>query len=208
VAKVFRDIGFQQVIVAHDLSRSTLLATLGQFEAAAMKADWGVIYYAGHGIELGGVNYVIPVDAKLATDRDVQDEAVPLERVMASLEHARKLRLVVLDACRDNPFLSKMRRVIGPTMRDPLRPGLAPLEPERGTLVAYAAKHGQVASDGVSGKNSPFVTAFLKRLEEPLLEINMLFRHVRDDVLKATNYQQEPHTYGTLPAQTFYFKVK
>src|SRR5262249_42901859 len=162
-----------------------------------------VIYYAGHGMELSGVNYVIPVDAKLEADRDVGDQAVPLERVMQSLDHARKLRLVVLDACRDNPFLPKMRRVMVQAMRDPIRPGLASIEPERGTLVAYAAKHGQLAADGDRGKHSPFVSAFLKRLEEPRLEINLLFRHVRDDVLKATNYQQEPYIYGTLPAQTF-----
>jgi uncharacterized caspase-like protein len=208
VAKAFRDVGFQKVIVEHDLSRSKLLSTLGKFEAEVTKADWGVIYYAGHGMELGGVNYVIPVDAKLDTDRDVQDQAVPLERVMASLEHAKKLRLIVLDACRDNPFLPRMRRIIASATRDPIRPGLASIEPDTGTLVAYAAKHGQVAADGTEGKHSPFVSAFLARLQEPRLEINMLFRHVRDDVLQATGKRQEPHTYGTLPAQNYYFKVK
>jgi tetratricopeptide (TPR) repeat protein len=208
VAKALRDIGFQQVIVEHDLSRAKLLTALGIFEAAVTKADWGLIYYAGHGMELGGVNYVIPVDAKLEADRDVQDQAIPLDRVMASLEPAKKLRLIVLDACRDNPFLPKMRRIMASATRDPIRPGLASIEPERGTLVAYAAKHGQVAADGSEGKHSPFVSAFLARLQEPQLEINMLFRYVRDDVLKATNYRQEPHIYGTLPAQNFYFKVK
>jgi tetratricopeptide (TPR) repeat protein len=208
VAKALRDIGFQRVIVEHDLDRQKLLSTLGRFEAEVTKADWGVIYYAGHGMELSGVNYVIPVDAKLDTDRDVQDQAIPLDRVMASIEHAKKLRLVVLDACRDNPFLPRMRRIMVSATRDPLRPGLASIEPERGTLVAYAAKHGQVAADGSEGKHSPFVSAFLARLQEPRLEINMLFRHVRDDVMKATSYRQEPHVYGTLPAQTFFFKVK
>jgi uncharacterized caspase-like protein len=208
VAKAFRDIGFQKVIVEHDLGRTKLLSALGQFESEVTKADWGVIYYAGHGMELGGVNYVIPVDAKLDSDRDVQDQAIPLDRVMASLEHAKKLRLIVLDACRDNPFLPRMRRLMVAATRDPIRPGLASIEPERGTLVAYAAKHGQVAADGSDGRHSPFVNAFLARLREPRLEINMLFRHVRDDVLKATNFRQEPHTYGTLPAQTFFFKVK
>jgi tetratricopeptide (TPR) repeat protein len=206
VAKAFRDIGFQKVILEHDLSRTKLLAALSLFEAAVTRADWGVIYYAGHGLELGGVNYVIPTDAKLDTDRDVQDEAVPLERVMASLEHAKKLRLIVLDACRDNPFLPRMRRVMGPATRGPLGRGLASIEPERGTLVAYAAKHGEVASDGVEGQHSPFVRAFLARLQEPRLEINMLFRYVRDDVMRATNYRQEPHIYGTLPAQALFFK--
>ena len=79
----------------------------------ADKADWAVIYYAGHGIEVGGLNYVIPVDASLRADRDVSDEAIPLERIMTSLQRTRKLKLVIFDACRDNPFLNKMQRVLG-----------------------------------------------------------------------------------------------
>src|ERR671933_1615495 len=162
---------------------------LQSFAAQAVTADWAVIYYAGHGIEVGGANYLIPIDAALKTDRDVQFEAVPLDQVLASIEGAKKLRLVLLDACRDNPFVRQMTRTLASRS---IGRGLAPPpEPEGGTLVAYAAKHGQVALDG-AGQNSPFVSALLKHLESPGLEINMLFRFVRNDVLTATGRLQEP----------------
>jgi uncharacterized caspase-like protein len=142
----------------------------------------------------------VPTDAKISTDREISFETVQLDKVLFAVEGAKKLRLVVLDACRDNPFKSMTRtnstRSIGS--------GLAQVEPEGATLVVYAAKHGQVALDG-KGSNSPFVMALLKYLETPRLEINLLFRKVRDEVFKGTGRQQEPFTYGSLPAEEFYF---
>ena len=110
VAGAFKKIGFQKVILRHDLGRQSLLSALREFEVEADKADWAVHPLCGHGIEVGGLNYVIPVDASLRADRDVSDEAIPLERIMTSLQRTRKLKLVILDACRDNPFLNKMQR--------------------------------------------------------------------------------------------------
>jgi uncharacterized caspase-like protein len=132
----------------------------------------------------------------------VQDEAVPLERLIATIEGAKKLRLVILDACRDNPFVPKMRRTIASRS---IGRGLASVEPEGGTLVAYAAKHGQVALDGGDGANSPFVEALLQRLTIPNVEISKVFRLVRDDVLNSTGRRQEPFVYGSLPSDDFYF---
>jgi uncharacterized caspase-like protein len=202
IAQTLREIGFTRVVVVNDADSSSMRRTLRDFSIEAEKADWAVVYYAGHGIEIGGTNYLIPVDARLANDRDAVFEAVPLEQVITSIEGARKLRLIILDACRDNPFIRQMTRSVASRS---LGRGLARVEPEGGMLVAYAAKAGQIAFDG-EGQNSPFVRALAKRITEPGLEINMVFRAVRDDVLAATNKKQEPFVYGSLPNEAFYFR--
>jgi tetratricopeptide (TPR) repeat protein len=201
VASALRATGFETILIENDVTREALVKVLRSFEDAAAHADWAVVYYAGHGIEVAGVNYLVPVDARLRTDRDIQDEAVSLERVLASVERARKLRLVILDACRDNPFAARMKTA-GATRS--IGRGLSRIEPEGGSLVAYAAKHGFVAFDG-DGESSPFVDSLVKHIQTPNLEINKLFRLVRDDVLKATDRKQEPFVYGSLPGEDFYF---
>lgn len=163
------------------------------FSDRAASADWAMIYFAGHGMEIAGTNYLIPVDARLRADRDVPDEAVSLNRVLDSLGLACKLRLVVLDACRDNPYSTGMTRSAGfSTTR-----GLAPPKPGP-ALVVYAAAQGQVAFEG-DGANSPFVTALTKYMATPGLELRRLFDQVAEDVLQATENKQEPVTYGRLP---------
>jgi uncharacterized caspase-like protein len=143
------------------------------------------------------------VDAELSVATHVDDEAFPLDRVLAKVEGAHKLRLVILDACRENPFIAKMASAGGSRS---VGRGLARIEPEGGVMVAYSAKNGQVAQDG-DGDNSPFAQALLDHLGEPGLEINMLFRKVHDDVRSRTNGQQEPFTYGSLSAESMYFKA-
>jgi Caspase domain/Tetratricopeptide repeat len=202
VAEGLRRVGFKTVQASNNLSRDGMIAALRAFEREAEKADWAVVYYAGHGIEIGGINYLIPIDASLKADRDVQDEAVPLERVLSAIENTKKLRLIILDACRDNPFVANMKRSIASRS---IGRGLAQIEPEGGVLVAYAAKHGQVALDG-EGANSPFVAALVKRLDTPGLDISLLFRLVRDDVLAATARRQEPFVYGSLPGEVLSFR--
>jgi uncharacterized caspase-like protein len=202
VAASLRNLGFD-VIEKHDLTLTALIAELKAFGDKAPAYDWAVVYYAGHGIEVAGTNYLIPIDAELSASTHVDDEAIPLERILSKVEGAKKLRLVILDACRENPFVAKMAsnsstRAVGR--------GLARVEPEGGVLVAYSAKDGQVAQDG-DGANSPFAQALLDHLPEPGLEINMLFRKVRDDVRSKTGGQQEPFTYGSLPAEAMYFKA-
>jgi uncharacterized caspase-like protein len=183
------------------------LATFGKalkdFGDLAAAADWAVIYYAGHGIEAGGVNYLIPVDAKLERQSHIEDEAMPLSRLLSKVSAASKMQLVIVDACRNNPFIGKMQGT-GRSTRA-ISSGLASIEPESGVLVAYSARDGTTALDG-AGPNSPFAEALVKYLTEPGLEIGLLFRKVRDAVYTATNKQQEPFTYGSLPAQPFYFK--
>ena len=112
VAASLKRVGFRTVIQHNDLARDRLIDTLRAFAAEADKADWAVVYFAGHGIEINGTNYLIPVDAKLSVDRDVQFEAVSFDQVMSAVEGAKKLRLVLLDACRDNPFANQMRKTV------------------------------------------------------------------------------------------------
>jgi branched-chain amino acid transport system substrate-binding protein len=204
VAASLRADGFQTVTVKEDMTRAQMIAALNDFSDQAANADWALIYFSGHGLELGGINYVVPVDAKLLADRDVQDEAVSLDRLLSATMGAKKLHIVILDACRDDPFVPKMRQTAATRS---IGRGLARVEPEGATVVVYAARDGQIAYDG-DGQNSPFVTALTKRLAEPNLEINKLFRLVHDDVLAATGRRQEPYVYGALPGEDFYFVQK
>src|SRR5205814_1941197 len=139
-----------------------------------------------------GINYLIPVDASLETDGDVLDETVALERVLFAVEPARQLRLVILDACRDNPFAKTMKRTVASRA---VGRGLAKVEPASpNTMIAFAAKAGSTASDGDS-QNSPFAAALIEHLPKPGLDLRKAFGFVRDDVLKNTGNKQEPYVY-------------
>jgi hypothetical protein len=202
VAAALRDIGFQTVTLSKDLTRDKFFETLHTFASEAEKADWAVVYYAGHGLEIGGVNYLVPVDARLAVDRDAETQMVALEQVIAAVGGARKLRLVMLDACRDNPFEKNMQRTIALKLVDK---GFSNIEPAAGFMVVYAAKHGETALDG-EGVNSPFATALARDIMEPKVEVRKLFDIVRDDVWAATRHAQQPFTYGSPPGrEDFYF---
>jgi tetratricopeptide (TPR) repeat protein len=201
VADVLRHVGFQNVTLKHDLNRAGLVEALREFARQADAADWAIVYYAGHGVEMNGSNFLIPVDAKLETDRDLIFEAVPLEQAMSSAEGAKRMRLVLLDACRDNPFARQMRRTAATRS---IGRGLAPIEPGAGMLLVYAAKHGDIALDG-TGRNSPFVTAFVRQIVRPGVEIRKLFDLVRDDVMEMTNNRQQPFTYGSVPGRDDFF---
>jgi uncharacterized caspase-like protein len=168
---------------------------LRDFADLARNADIAVIYYAGHGMEVDGTNYLIPVDAKLERDTDVYDEAFSLDRILLAVEPARQLRLVILDACRDNPFAKVMKKTVASRS---IGRGLAKVEPTSpNTLIAYSAKAGSTALDGDS-KNSPFTTALARHIATPGLDVRKAFGFVRDDVLKNTGNRQEPFVYGSL----------
>jgi len=202
IADALRRTGFQSVQLANDLTREQMIERLKKFAVESDGAEWSLVYFAGHGIEVGGQNYVIPVDAKLSADRDVQFEAVPLEQVMASTDGAKKLRLLLLDACRENPYANQMRRMVASRSIDR---GLAQVDSDAGMLVVFAARHGQVAYDGQGG-NSPFVQALVNRMLTPQLEIRKMFDLVRDDVMAATSRKQQPFSYGSVPGnEDFYF---
>jgi hypothetical protein len=197
VAKMFKDAGFDTVDAQLNLGNLEFKRAIRKFEAAADTADIAVVYYAGHGLEIGGTNYLIPVDARLASDRDADDEAIPLERLVSSADGATRLRLIILDACRDNPFVATMHRERKMANRA-IAAGLGKVEPtSTDTLIAYAAKAGSTADDG-DGQHSPFTAAVLKNLTVPGLDVRLAFGRVRDEVLKTTGNRQEPFVYGSL----------
>jgi uncharacterized caspase-like protein len=200
MAAALRKVGFTTTEKT-DLSKRDLEAALKTFAQAARGADVAVIYYAGHGMEQGGLNYLVPIDATLASDQDVEFDTVPLDLLLRSVEGASRLKLVVLDACRNNPFLTSMQRASGTRA---IGRGLSRVEPEGDTLVAYAAREGSTADDG-DGGDSPFTKALTTRMQTPGLEIRLLFGQVRDDVLASTGRRQEPAIYGSLGGQPFYF---
>ena len=184
--------------------RAELWDVLKKFSLAASASEMAVVFYAGHGIEVDKRNFLIPVDAQLLSDADVEFEAVPLDLLSRAVERAKGLRLIVLDACRDNPFAVAMQRS-GATRS--IGRGLASVEPSGETLVAYSAKEGTVAADG-EGRNSPYTTALLAHLEEPGLEVGLMFRKVRDAVLAATGGRQEPFVYGSLSSEGAYLAAQ
>jgi Caspase domain len=199
VAAALAKIGFS-VEIKNNLPFDEMRRALRDFSQETVGADIALVYYAGHGMEIGGQNYLLPVDARLRTDRDVAFEAISLQQVMDAVEGAKTLRLVLLDACRNNPFLAKME---GGTKSRAVTRGLASVEPSTGTLVSYAAKEGTTAADGF-GRNSPYATALIEHMQEPGLEIRLLFGKVRDTVIDATNKQQEPFVYGSLGGNAVY----
>jgi uncharacterized caspase-like protein len=195
MSETFRSAGFDVVELRHDLKVNEMRRALRDFSNSVREADVAIIYFAGHGIEIGGTNYVIPVDAVLERDIDVFDEAIPLDRLLTVIDPATQLRLIILDACRDNPFDRTMKRT---TLSRAVGRGLAKVEPSSpNTLIAFAAKAGSTASDG-GGKNSPFTAALVKYLPRPGLDLRKALGFARDEVLKATNNRQEPFIYGSL----------
>ena len=194
MAQLFKNAGFNSVTLRQDLTVVEFKRALRDFFDTTQDADVAVVYYAGHGVQVGDMNYMIPVDARLATEIDVQDEAVSLDRILTTLQPAKRLRLVILDACRENPFLNRMKMTYA--SRSVSR-GLARIEPENNSLVAYAAKGGQIAQDG-GGEHSPFTAALMKHLPVPGLDIRLALGRVRDDVYKSTASKQEPFVYGSL----------
>ena len=199
ISDVFKRMGFDIVELRRDLGVTEMRRAVRDFAAVAADSDMAVVYYAGHGIEVNGANFLIPADARLQSDFDVEDEAVPLDRILQAINPAKRLRLVILDACRDNPFAERMTRSVATRS---MGRGLAKIEPATAdTLIAFAAKAGAVAGDG-DGAHSPFATALLNHLATPGLDLRLTLGRVRDEVLKSTGRRQEPFVYGSLGGDT------
>jgi hypothetical protein len=201
IAAAFERLGFSVQLIK-DANYDAMRRALLQFSSKAREADMAIIYFAGHGMEMDGENWLVPVDAELKTDLDMNQEAISLSSIVLKVTPATKLGLVILDACRNNPFSGKMKRTVATRA---IGRGLSRIEPTNNVLVAYSAKDGTTAIDG-AGRNSPFTTALLKYLEVPGLEINFLFRDVRDDVISVTNGEQQPFVYGSLSKESIFFK--
>jgi hypothetical protein len=209
LADTLTEIGFDVTRVV-DASLSELRTIMKDFSFRSETADLALIYFAGHGIEVQGENFLIPIDARPQSNIDVQNQSVSLKEMLAVVEKARVMRIVILDSCRDNPLGGSIDT--NAAVQSALQStdhatrgvgGLAPANPDRGTLVAFAAKDGQVALDGTQG-NSPYARALVEKMSKPGLEISLMFRQVRDAVLAETQNLQEPYTYGSLTGQPFY----
>jgi hypothetical protein len=159
-----------------------------------MATSIAIVYYAGLGIGIGGVNYLVPVDARLVNDRDAVDEAVSLQRLADAVGKAKRLRLVIVDACRDNPFARTIKQQAGAP--GPISATLDAADPQPNTLIAYAATPESEAED-CNADSSPF-TAALRYLFVRGLDIRLAFGRVREEVLRKTGNQQEPFVYGSL----------
>ena len=195
VASALKSAGFQIVDADPNLGIGPFRDALRRFRANAAGAQVALIYYAGHGIEARGKNWLIPTDAVLQQDADLDYEAIDLDLVLSATEGA-EMRVVILDACRNNPFGHAWRR----TQRA-VGQGLAPIDVDD-VLVIYSAAPGQTASDG-RGANSPFAEALARRLPQPGLPIQLLGGMVRDDVLRATGDQQRPFISASITGTPF-----
>jgi len=200
IAAALTRLGFAVTLVTNasfDQMRRGLIA----FGRDAAGADMAAVFFAGHGMEISGENWLIPVDAELKKDTDAANEAVSLRSAILQVSNTTSLGLVVLDACRNNPFVAKMSRSLA--LRAVIGGGLGRIEPVGNVLVAYAARDGTTALDG-DGRNSPFTAALLHNIETPGVEVTFMLRNVRDDVMEVTRNEQQPFVYGSLSRKAIY----
>jgi hypothetical protein len=183
---VLRGLGFS-VTESLDTDRTKLVSTLSQFSKSAATADITLLFYAGHGVQISGTNYMLPIDLNMDDLSQAPLQGISLNDVVEKYLPG-KTKLVFLDACRDNPLMQTASRSVSR--------GLAPINVSEGTLIAYATKDGQIAQDG-SGKNSPFTAALINHLGDPD-DIAVVLRKVRENVMKATGGKQQPWDYGSL----------
>jgi formylglycine-generating enzyme required for sulfatase activity len=182
MARTLQSLGFE-VQVANDADRRGMLTALRDFEARARGADVAMFYFAGHGAQVGGANYLIPVGAGIRVENDVPDEAIDVSSVLRRIEDARaKVALVVLDACRDNPYPGAARSGTR---------GLARMSAPTGSIVAYATAPGSTAEDG-TGDNGPYTAALARHLSIPGLDIKEVFDRTAQEVERSSNGRQRP----------------
>jgi len=188
VAAALKRTGFE-TIVGLDLDKAKMEDAAINFARAARTADVAVFYYAGHAIQYAGVNYLAPIDAKLTDEADLR-RMIRVDEIVADLQQAKTLRILVLDSCRENPLADQLKRTIGASRTASIGRGLARIDSPQGMIIAYATQAGSTAADG-HGRNSPYTAAFLKHIEEAE-EIGTIFRRTAADVYEATGRTQLP----------------
>lgn len=211
ISETLKKLGFE-VETSIDQPLPELVKTINGFSFRAETSDIALVYYAGHGVELNGENFLIPVDVRITKPEQIGSQAITLKSLLKSVENARKLRVVILDSCRNNPFANWPLQEVAKATSDDYQTGevtklraggLASPAVDKGMLVVYAAKDGEVALDGEGG-HSPFARALLKEMPERNIEIGMMFRKVRDAVMAETKNKQEPHFYGSLSGVPYF----
>ncbi|NNG02918.1 MAG: caspase family protein, partial [Inquilinus sp.] len=203
MAAALRGLGFE-VIEGIDLDRRAMEDRLRAFARAVRGGEVGLFFYAGHGLQVDGRNYLLPVDARLEDESDLAFETLALDFVLDQLDRSVGTGLVFLDACRDNPLSRSLARGMSATRSAAIGRGLARIDGGIGTLIAYATEPDAVALDG-DGPNSPFTTALLRHIGAPGLEVRQMLTRVRQDVIEQTRRQQVPWDHSSL-TDAFYFK--
>lgn len=202
VARTLREIGFAVQLVRNGDKR-TINEAVEAFSRRLGQGDIGLFYYSGHGVQVNGENYLVPINAKLSLQTDAEYDAVPLGKVVKAVESSSATaKIIILDACRNNPFYRRWR---SPTRGSATR-GLATPETSGsdGIFIAFSTAPGKVAADRIgNGRNSPFTTQLLRHLRTPNLEVGQLFRLVRADVVQATHNQQIPWDSNSLVGNVF-----
>jgi caspase domain-containing protein/uncharacterized protein DUF6719 len=195
IAETLHRIGFE-VIEGRDLGKNAMENKIREFGRKLDKANLAIFFYAGHGLQVGGRNYLVPIDAKLERPGDLNFETIELSLVLAQMETEKRVNLVFLDACRDNPLTRSLAR--GPAARSiAIGQGLASVQSAIGTMISYSTQPDNVALDG-DGRNSPFAGALLRHIATPGLEISSLMKRVRADVASMTRDKQVPWDHSSL----------
>lgn len=189
LAQSLQSLGYQ-VTLAVDVSRTDFLGRFQAYARSLQQDDVALIFFAGHGLQIGGENYLFPVDAKVERETDARGRLVALNALLADLSRASRSRVVILDACRNNPFEDEIAKAQA-TRSAAVTRGLARVYAGVGTFVAYSTQPGNVALDG-DGQNSPFTAALLRHMREPGADVHAVMRRVRGDVQRATSDQQIP----------------
>ncbi|MCW5747661.1 MAG: caspase family protein [Alphaproteobacteria bacterium] len=201
VAAALERLGFE-VVSGYDLNNADLRKTVRAFADKLVGAEVAMFFYAGHGLQVGGDNYLIPVDAAIRSEADLDFNAVKLDLITRQLDREAKVKIIMLDACRDNPFEKELSRSMGKTRSATVKKGLAEVSNAGGTLIAFATDPGSVALDGDS-QHSPFTAALLKHIEEPGIEIGLMMRRVTKDVFESTGERQRPWTNASLTGELY-----
>ena len=203
VAAALKKLGVE-VIDGLDLDKAAFDKKLRDFAAALPGAAAGLFFYAGHGMQVGGQNYLVPIDAQLATASALEFEMIRLEVVQRIMENETSTNILFLDACRNNPLARNLARAMG-TRSAEIGRGLAPVVSGVGTLISFSTQPGNVASDG-AGRNSPFAAALVKRMTTSRDDLSAILISVRNDVIKETHSKQVPWEHSALRGR-FHFSV-
>lgn len=204
IAETLTSLGFK-VLKHEDLDRSDMKKAIDDFGSMLNQYDVSLVFYAGHGIQVNGNNYLIPVDAKISSKKDVEYNAIDAGRVLAKMEDAKsKTNIIILDACRNNPFERSWTRSV---KLNGGGSGLAFMNAPTGSLIAYSTAPGNTASDGVAGTNGVYTSALLTHMKTPNITIEEMFKRVRVTVEAKTNKQQVSWESTSLKGN-FFFKIE
>jgi len=185
------------VLLEFDLDKPGTEQALKHFAQKLKHAEVALFYYAGHGLQVDGVNYLVPVDADLEDESDLLLEVIEMDTVLRIMESQQRVNLIFLDACRNNPLAFNLARSMGATRSAGIQQGLASMDAATGTLISFATKDNFVAMDG-EGEHSPYARALLKHIAAPGVDVALMLRRVREDVMKSTENKQVPWEYGSL----------